>query len=112
MSGWYELSKNEKGQYNFVLKAGNAETILRSEQYESRAAAENGIASVQKNSPLDERFDRKEAADGRSYFNLRAGNNHVIGVSQMYHTKASRDNGIASVQSNGASTVIKAVDGA
>ena len=52
MSGWYELSSNDKGQHFFVLKAGNAETILRSEQYESKAAAENGIASVQKNSPL------------------------------------------------------------
>ena len=56
MAGWYELKKNDKGQFFFVLKAGNAEVILRSEQYESRAAAEGGIASVQKNAPADERF--------------------------------------------------------
>jgi len=34
-----------------VLKAGNSETILRSEQYETKAAAQNGIVSVQTNSP-------------------------------------------------------------
>ena len=112
MAGWYELSKTDKGQYNFVLKAGNAETILRSEQYESKSAAENGIASVQKNSPLDERYDRKDAADGRTYFNLKAGNHQIIGTSQMYQTAASRDNGIESVKTNGSSTVIKSINGA
>ncbi len=109
MSGWYELSSNDKGQYSFVLKAGNAETILRSEQYESKASAENGIASVQKNSPSEERFDRKDASDGRFYFNLKAANHQIIGTSQMYKTAAGRDNGIASVQTNGPSTTVKSV---
>ena len=107
MAGWYELSSNDKAQYSFVLKAGNAETILRSEQYESKAAAENGIASVQKNSPVAERYDRKVATDGRFYFNLKAANHQVIGTSQMYKATDGRDNGIASVQSNGPSTTIK-----
>ncbi len=107
MAGWYELTKSEKGQYSFSLKAGNAETILRSEQYETKSAAENGIASVQKNAPLDERYDRKDAADGRTYFNLKAGNHQIIGSSQMYATPAARDNGIESVKTNGVSTTIK-----
>lgn len=107
MAGWYELTKNAKGQFSFVLKAGNAETILRSEQYESRGAAENGIASVRKNSPLDERYERKDASDGRTFFNLKAGNHQVIGTSQMYSSPSGRDNGIESVKKNGPSTTIK-----
>lgn len=107
MAGWYELTKNDKGQFSFVLKAGNAEVILRSEQYETKASAENGIASVQKNSPTEERFERNESTDGRFFFNLKAGNHQVIGTSQMYKTAASRDNGIESVKKNGPSTVIK-----
>lgn len=107
MTGWFELTKNDKGQYAFSLKAGNAETVLRSEQYESRAAAENGIAAVQKNCALDERFDRKDAADGRTYFNLKAGNHQVIGSSQMYKAAAGRDAGIESVKTNGPSTTVK-----
>jgi uncharacterized protein YegP (UPF0339 family) len=110
MSGWYELSKNAKGQFNFVLKAGNGEAILRSEQYESKSAAENGIASVQKNSPLDDRFDRKDASDGRTYFNLKAGNHQIIGTSQMYGTPAARDGGIDSVKRNGPSTTVKTIE--
>ena len=107
MAGWYELSKNDKGQFSFVLKAGNAETILRSELYDSKASASNGIASVQKNSPDAARYERKVASDGRFHFNLKAGNHQVIGSSQLYKSEDGRDNGIASVQTNGPSTTIK-----
>lgn len=107
MAGSYELSRNSKGQFSFVLKAGNGEVILRSEQYESKASALNGIVSVQTNSALDERFERKEASDGRPFFNLKAGNHQIIGTSQMYASVASRDNGINSVKTNGPSDNVK-----
>lgn len=109
MAGWYELSSNDQGKFSFTLKAGNGEVILRSEQYDSKASAENGIKSVQTNSPQDARFDRKDASDGRCYFNLKAGNHQVIGTSQMYKDAAGRDNGIKSVQTNGPSTTVKTV---
>ena len=108
MAGSYVLSKNEKGQYSFVLKAANGETILQSETYESKAGAENGIASVQQNSPLDERYQRKDSSNGKPYFNLLAANHQVIGTSQLYQSEASRESGIASVKTNGPTTVIKA----
>ena len=107
MSGWYELSKTSNGQFRFVLKAGNAETILVSEQYTTHEAAKKGIASVQANSPLDERYDRKVAKDGKPYFNLKAANHQIIGTSEQYSTEAAREKGIASVKSNGPTTVIK-----
>jgi len=107
MSGWYELSKSSDGQFRFVLKAGNAETILTSELYHSRASAENGIASVRTNCPLDERYDRKVAANGKAYFNLKAANHQVIGTSQMYSTTQARDGGINSVKANGVTLTVK-----
>jgi uncharacterized protein len=107
MAGWFELATNDKGQFSFVLKAANAEVILRSEQYESKASAEGGIASVQTNSQLEERFERKEASDGRPYFNLKAGNHQIIGTSQLYQSAASRDAGIESVKANGSTTTVK-----
>ncbi|MDP9708468.1 UNVERIFIED_ORG: uncharacterized protein YegP (UPF0339 family) [Pseudomonas fluorescens] len=107
MSGWYELSKSSNGQYRFVLKAANAETILTSELYTSRAAAENGIASVQANSPLDECYEKKSTKDGHPYFNLKAANHQIIGSSESYSSDAACDKGIASVKANGPSKVIK-----
>jgi len=47
--GRFVVTKNSKGQYHFVLKAGNGETIAQSEMYTSKSAAMNGIASVTKN---------------------------------------------------------------
>lgn len=108
MAGWYELKKSENnGQFQFVLKAGNAETILTSEQYTTKAAAENGIASVQANSQLEARYEKKMSSNGKPYFVLKAGNHQVIGQSQLYSSEAARDNGIASVQKNGPSDTVK-----
>lgn len=109
MAGWYEVSKSEKGQFSFVLKAANAQVILRSEQYESKSSALNGIASIQKNSVLPERYELKIASDGRPFFNLRAGNSQVIGTSQMYSSEAARTTGIESVKTNGSSTDVRTI---
>ncbi len=107
MAGWFEISKSSDGQYRFVLKAGNAEVILTSELYKTRASADNGIASVQSNCANRDRYDAKEAANGKFYFNLKAANHQIIGASQMYAAAASRDKGIESVMNNGVSTTVK-----
>lgn len=107
MAGWYDLSKSANGQFRFVLKAGNSEVILTSEQYTTKSAAKNGIASVQKNSPDDARYVRKVSTNNKPFFNLRAGNHEVIGTSQLYSSEEARDNGIASVKTNGPTETIK-----
>lgn len=107
MAGWFELSKSKDEQFRFVLKAGNAEIILTSELYKQKSSAEKGIASVQKNCGLDERYDRKDSSNDKFYFNLKAVNHQVIGTSQMYASKQSRDRGIASVKANGKTTTVK-----
>lgn len=103
MSGRFELSKSKDGQFRFVLKAGNSETILTSELYRSRAAALNGMVSVRSNCTMDERYEKKTSANGKVYFNLKAGNHQVIGTSQMYASAQSLEAGIASVKRNGIS---------
>ena len=107
MAGYFELSKSSDGQFRFVLKAGNHETILTSELYKTKAAAENGIESVQKNCGEAARYEKKVAANGKHHFNLKAANHQVIGSSQMYASEAACDNGIDSLKTNGKSTTIK-----
>jgi uncharacterized protein YegP (UPF0339 family) len=107
MSGYFDLRRNARGQFSFVLKAANHEVVLTSEVYESRTAAENGIASVQKNSPDAARYERLTSKDGRPYFTLKAANHQVIGTSQMYQSEAARDGGIESVMRNGSTTVVR-----
>ena len=109
MAGWFEIHTSANDKISFVLKAGNAEVILRSQHYANMASAENGIASVQTNSAIDDRYEKLEASDGRPYFNLKAVNGQIIGTSQMYVAASGRENGIASVKTNGVSTTIKHV---
>jgi uncharacterized protein YegP (UPF0339 family) len=53
----FEIKKSTSGQFHFVLKAGNGEVIASSEMYTTKAAAENGIASVKKNAPIADTTD-------------------------------------------------------
>ena len=110
MAGWFELSKGSDGQFRFALKAGNAETILNSEAYTTRASAEGGIASVQTNCGTDARYEKKVAKNGKAYFTLKAANHQVIGTSQMYASAQSRDGGIVSTKANGTAEVIRPKD--
>lgn len=98
--GKFVLSKRSNGELQFNLVADNSEIILTSEGYTSRAACENGIASVKENSVRDDAFDRKESSNGKVYFNLKAKNFQVIGTSQMYESTSSMEKGIQSVRNN------------
>jgi uncharacterized protein YegP (UPF0339 family) len=100
MPGKFEVKTGKNGKVHFNLKATNGQVILTSEKYESRKACENGIASVRKNSGNDGRFERKTAKDGSPYFVLKAANGEPIGKSEMYKTKRSMENGVASIARN------------
>ncbi|RBL86466.1 hypothetical protein DDE05_10150 [Streptomyces cavourensis] len=106
MSGYYDL-KRSGDQYLFNLKAANHEVILTSERYTTKTSAQEGIRSVQQNSPIDARYQRKTASDNSPYFTLTASNGQTIGRSEMYSSTSARDNGIASVKTNGPTTTVK-----
>lgn len=100
MAGKFEIYKDKAGEYRFRLKASNGQIILASEGYKAKSSCTNGIESVKKNAPDDARFERKETKTGKHMFNLKAGNNQVIGTSESYESVAARDNGIESVKKN------------
>lgn len=106
-AGWFELGRSSDGQFCFVLKGGNGETIFSNELHKPKDAAVNGIASVQANCAIEERYEWKTSLTARRFFNLKAANHRVIGTSQMYSSSAPRDDGMASVKANGSTPTIK-----
>lgn len=98
--GKFVITKRTNGEFQFNLKAGNGQVILASEGYTTKAACENGIESVKKNSQDDARFERLTSKNDKFYFLLKATNGQSIGSSEMYESTASRDNGIESVKKN------------
>ena len=107
MAGIFELKSTEAGKFLFNLKAGNGEIILTSQQYEAKASAENGIDSVRRNAPLDERFERKTSKADEPFFVLTAANRQTIGQSEMYSSTSAMENGIASVKKNAPEAKLK-----
>ena len=103
----FEIYKSKAGKYHFRLKSKNGQIVLASQGYAAKPSAKNGIESVRKNGTLDERFDRKESANGKFFFNLLAGNRQTIGSSQMYASADSRDKGIESVKNNCANAEVE-----
>ena len=101
MAGKFELKKSKNDKYFFSLLAGNGQTVLVSEMYDTKASALAGIESVKKNAADEAKYVRLDGKDGSPYFTLRAGNNQVIGQSQMYASAAARDSGIASCKTDG-----------
>ena len=100
MPGKFVLKTAKNGKTFFSLKATNGQIILSSEMYETRKAAENGIASVKKNAANEARFERKKSNKGEDYFVLKAGNGEPIGKSEMYSSARGMENGIKSVRKN------------
>jgi hypothetical protein len=61
MAGKFVLKKGSSGKFHFNLVASNGQVIATSEAYESKAAALNGIKSVQTNAP-DAKTDDQTAS--------------------------------------------------
>lgn len=94
----FSIQRATDGRYYFTLLAANSEVILTSQLYAARASAQNGIASVRDNAPLDERYERLRSKSEEFYFVLRGANGAVIGRSELYSTRAARESGVDAVK--------------
>lgn len=105
--GKFVITKRVNGEFQFSLKAGNGETILSSEGYSTKSNCQNGIDSVKANAPDENKYDRKIASNGKFYFTLEAANGQTIGISELYESETSRNNGILSVKTQAPDAIIQ-----
>lgn len=69
------------GEFYFSILDESDNVILRSEGYKAEKGRENGIESVSKNMPLEERYNAWQLPDGQWVLSLKAGNHQEIGRS-------------------------------
>ena len=84
VDGFHTFEKDGEHFFGYVH---NGKTYLRSESYPNKAVRDNGMRSVQKNAPLEERWKTIEE-DGEHFYILRAGNNQEIARSCPYASAA------------------------
>lgn len=104
----FEIYQSEKTKkFYFRLKAANGQVVLSGQAYKDKASCENGVESVLKNGADENRYEVKEAKDGRKYFVLKSTNGQIIAQSQMYKSESGLKNGIMSVGNNIADSRLK-----
>ena len=77
----FQNAENNEHYFSMLSKTGKV--VFRSEGYPTTAARDNGLASVQKNRDLKERYSTVEE-DGKHYVILKAGNHQEIARSCPY----------------------------
>lgn len=101
------------GSSYFVLKAANGAIVGVSQMYATKSNATraiNAIVAMMKltfvEAPvvIGARFETFKGLDGKYYFHARAANGEIVLQSQSYTSSTSAKNGVASVQTNGASS--------
>ncbi|PSJ80281.1 YegP family protein [Neisseria iguanae] len=102
----FELRKSDDGHFSFSLLGDDNKTLLKSEQYNSKASAQNGIESIRKNSTEASGYESKKSNNGKFYFNLKAANGQIIGTSPLWADEAGRDAAIVKVKAEAASASV------
>ncbi len=84
-AGFHTFFDETRKEYYFAYNDKDGNTLLRSEGYTTEAARDNGIASVKKNAPIEKRWKKETALNGKyHYYVLKAGNNQEIARSCYY----------------------------
>lgn len=109
----FKIKSGANGQYR-VQFLYNSEIMVWSENYASKASAENCIDSIKKNAPdaaivdltADEtgsgyRFEIEQAKNGEYFTRFKAANGETVVRSETYTTKRNAKNCAESVQKNG-----------
>lgn len=109
----FKISPAKDGQFiaKFVY---NSETMVWSENYKSKASAQNCVDSIKKNAPgaatvdltkgetgSGYRFELVESKDGQTFVRFVASNGETMVRSETYASKTSAINCIESVKKNG-----------
>jgi uncharacterized protein YegP (UPF0339 family) len=97
-SAKFDVFVGEDGDYYFRFVAANGESLLRSEGYTTRQAADAGIDAVVANAPDTRNVEILQASDGEWYFTVKAGNGEIVATSEMYASKFNAERGARTVR--------------
>lgn len=90
----FVINKKANGEFQFDFIDKKGKVILSSGGYTRKLMCLKGIESVKRNSLDSIKFFRKTSLNNETYFNLKAFNGKIIGVSKMFKDRFSRDKGI------------------
>lgn len=87
----FETFSGKNNEHYFRLKNEKDEVLLSSEGYTKKENLLNGIQSVKMNIEEVGNYELKTSANGKHFFNLKAGNGQVITTSTMWDSPELRE---------------------
>ena len=103
----FVINKKSNGEFQFDFIDKRGKVILSSGGYTRKLMCLKGIDSVRRNSQDNIKFFRKTSRDNETYFNLKAFNGKIIGVSKMFKDRLTRDKGIETLQRKSPAALIE-----
>ncbi len=102
----YNITKLKSGHY-VRLTAENGQCIFRSTRgHVFIDSAKTEIELIRQMAINRKAFVLSTAKDGTKYFVLKSPNGTTLGISEMYHSEAARENGIQSVMKSSQSEIV------
>jgi uncharacterized protein YegP (UPF0339 family) len=105
--GKFVINKKANGEFQFDFIDKKNKVILSSGGYTRKLMCIKGIESVRRNSQDNVKFFRKTSLTNETYFNLKAFNGKIIGVSKMFKDRFSRDKGIERLKKKAPNALIE-----
>lgn len=105
--GYFEIKKRRDGQILLNLKANNGITILTSEGSDDADVCRENMDAVKRNAVDNHHFEIKETEDRKFYFDLKTDKGVVLGISEIYMTKAAAERGVDAVKRNAVNALLK-----
>ena len=103
----FVINKKSNGEFQFDFIDKRGKVILSSGGYTRKLMCLKGIDSVRRNSQDNIKFFRKTSRDNETYFNLKAFNGKIIGVSKMFKDRLTRDKGIETLKKKSPAALIE-----
>lgn len=103
----FVIKKKTNGEFQFDFIDKKNKVILSSGGYTRKLMCIKGIESVKRNSQDNVKFFRKTTLTNETYFNLKAFNGKIIGVSKMFKDRFSRDKGIDRLKKKAPNAIIE-----
>jgi len=96
MSAKFVVKTTTDGQFFFDLVSDDGKKLLAGAKYPVKSGVFDGIASIKMYARDTTRYE-KRVKDGKAYFTLKAANQDVIGVSDLYDNEDLRDQALSKV---------------
>lgn len=87
----FVISKNSKGEFKYEFLDYHEQLIFSKSGYKNKITCLKVIESIKRNSQEDSRFYRKRTATNKCYFNLKSANGQILGISEIYADKTTRE---------------------